>query len=96
MCAQRNVTEEGEDGSLIHLAFGVWGLLAARSWAAAKTYCRVSGVVYILLILLAFVSPTTFGLVPIGGNDIWLHLLLGPPLAFFGFTARDDRARAAA
>jgi hypothetical protein len=75
--------------NLIHLAFGIWGLVASRSFDASKTFAQVAGVVYILLIVLAFVDPTTFGLVPIGGNDIWLHILLGPPLAFFGFTARE-------
>ena len=75
--------------NFIHLAFGVWGLLAARSYSGAKTYCQVGGVVYLLLVVMAFVSPTTFGLVPIGGNDIWLHLLLGAPLAYFGFVHRD-------
>ena len=74
--------------NLIHLAFGVWGVAASRAWAAAKTYCQVGGVVYALLVLLAFVDPTTFGLVPIGGNDVWLHALLALPLLYFGFTAR--------
>lgn len=81
--------------NVVHLLFGIWGLVASRSWDASKTFCRVGGVAYILLIVLAFVDPTTFGLIPIGGNDIWLHALLGLPLAYFGFTARETRARAA-
>ena len=80
--------------NVIHALFGVWGLVAARSWAGAKTYCQVAGVVYLLLVLLAFVDPTTFGLVPIGGNDVWLHALLAVPLLYFGFTSREPaRAR---
>jgi DMSO/TMAO reductase YedYZ heme-binding membrane subunit len=75
--------------NLIHLAFGIWGLAASRGWGAAKQYCQISGVAYLGLVVLAFLSPTTFGLVPIGGNDIWLHALLGLPLAYFGFTARE-------
>lgn len=75
--------------NLVHLAFGIWGVAASRSWGGAKTYCQVGGVVYILLTLMAFLDPTTFGLVPIGGNDIWLHALIGIVLAYVGFTARE-------
>lgn len=74
--------------NLVHLAFGIWGILAARAWDSARAYCRISGVAYLGLVLLAFIAPDTFGLMPIGGNDIWLHLLLGAGLAYFGFTAR--------
>lgn len=76
--------------NLVHLAFGVWGVMAAAAWASAKTYCQVAGVVYLVLVALAFVSPDTFGLIPIGGNDIWLHALLGVVLAYFGFTAKPE------
>lgn len=81
--------------NMVHLAFGIWGIVAARSWNAARTYCQAGGVIYLVLAVLGFIAPTTFGLMPIGGNDIWLHVLLGAGLAYFGFTARapvTDRA----
>jgi hypothetical protein len=78
--------------NIVHLLFGVWGLVASRSFAGAKTYATVGGVIYIVLACLAFVSPTTFGLIPIGGNDIWLHAALGIVLAVFGFTAKEAPA----
>jgi len=74
--------------NVVHLLFGVWGLLAARSFSGAKTYGMVGGIAYIALAALGYVSPTTFGLIPIGGNDIWLHALLGVVLAAVGFTAK--------
>ena len=74
--------------NLVHLLFGVWGVLAARTWPAAKTYCQVGGAIYIVLTILGFIAPTTFGLIPIGGNDIWLHAVLGIALAAVGFTDR--------
>lgn len=73
--------------NLVHLLFGVWGILAARSFDGARAYARISGVAYLLLAALGFVVPDFFGLIPIGGHDIWLHLLLGVVLAGVGFTA---------
>jgi hypothetical protein len=80
--------------NLIHLAFGIWGLLAARAAADARLYCQVTGVVYLVLTALAFVTPTTFGLVPIGGHDIWLHGVIGIVLTMVGFGLVRDTARA--
>ncbi|HEY7529777.1 MAG TPA: DUF4383 domain-containing protein [Gemmatimonadota bacterium] len=82
--------------NLVHLAFGVWGILAARSWDAARTYCRAAGVIYLVLTILGFVDPDGFGLVPLGGNDIWLHAVLALALLFFGFTAREEGSAARA
>lgn len=74
--------------NLVHLAFGVWGLAAYRSFTASRGYAQVAGVAYLLLAVIGFVVPEFFGIMPIGGNDIWLHVLLGAVLAGVGFTAR--------
>jgi hypothetical protein len=75
--------------NIVHLAFGVWGLLASRRYDAARAYCRIGAIIYAVLVVLAFIDPTTFGLVPIGGNDIWLHALLAAALGYFGFVHRE-------
>ena len=82
--------------NVVHLAFGVWGLVASRSWGGAKAFTQIGGIIYIVLAVLGFVVPTTFGLIPIGGNDIWLHAALGVVLAGIGFTAKPENAPAAA
>jgi hypothetical protein len=75
--------------NLVHAIFGVWGLLASRSFGASRKYAQVSGVIYILLAALGYVAPDGFGLLPLGGNDIILHAIIGIPLAIVGFTARE-------
>jgi hypothetical protein len=82
--------------NIVHLLFGVWGLLAARSFAGAKMYAQTVGVIYLVLAVLGFLpaTSTTFGLIPIGGNDIWLHALIGIVLAGVGFTAKPEAAAA--
>jgi hypothetical protein len=75
--------------NIVHLAFGAWGLAASRSYTASRGYHRTGAIIYLVLVVLAFVDPTTFGLVPIGGNDIWLHAVLALGLGYFGFLHRE-------
>ena len=72
--------------NVVHLLFGVWGLVASRSVGGAVTYGKIGGVVYLLLGIVGFLSPSGFGFVPLGGHDRWLHIALGLALAGLGFT----------
>lgn len=76
--------------NVVHLLFGIWGLAASRSWSGSKSYSTIAGAIYTVLIAVGFIAPTGFGLMPLGGNDPWLHVLLGPPLLYFGLMARKD------
>jgi hypothetical protein len=78
----------------VHLAFGIWGLAAARTPGAARTYCVAAGVIYLVLTALGYFVPNGFGLVPLGGADIALHLVLGVLLAGVRFASKDRPARA--
>jgi len=75
--------------NLVHLAFGAAGIAASRSYGGSRAYHRAGAVIYLVLVVLAFIDPTTFGLVPIGGNDIWLHAILAIGLGYFGFLHRE-------
>ena len=66
--------------NLVHLGFGAWGLIAAGTLAGATAYCRIAGIAYLVLAVLGLLTPTGFGLVPIGGHDVWLHALIGAVL----------------
>jgi hypothetical protein len=77
--------------NIVHLLFGVWGLLAARSLGSAKSYARIVAIAYGVLIIAGLVPGlnTMFGLVPLFGNDVFLHIFLAAPAAYFGFMHRD-------
>jgi hypothetical protein len=74
--------------NLAHLALGVWGILAARSFGGARSYARIAGILYLLLAVLGYVDPTAFGTMPLGRGDIGLHVAFGLVLAAVGFTAK--------
>jgi len=79
--------------NIVHLAIGAFLLWGATEHDNAVLAARVVGAVYLLVGLLGFVAPDTFGLMPIGGNDIWLHLATAVILLGVSFMD-DDRARA--
>ena len=76
--------------NVVHILFGIWGVGAARDIVNARRYCQLSGALYLVLAALGFLLPTTFGFIPIGGNDIALHAVLGLALTLVGFMATDD------
>ena len=82
--------------NIVHLVFGVWGLVASRSFAGAKLFAMVAGSIYVVLAICGLVIPTTFGFIPIGGADIGLHAVIGLVLAGVGFTAKPEGMAATA
>jgi hypothetical protein len=80
----------------VHLVFGAWALVASKSAVNARRYCLLSGAIYLVLAGIGFVIPETFGLIPIGGNDITLHAVLGIALTLVGATSDAEEAPVAA
>jgi hypothetical protein len=74
--------------NIVHLAFGVWGLVASRSWSGSKSFFTIGGIIYVVLTCVGFLSPMGFGLVPLGGADIWLHGVLAIAMLGIGLTAK--------
>ena len=79
--------------NLIHLAFGIWGVIAYRRYDSARSYAKVVAIAYGMFAVMGLIPGlnTTFGLVPLFGNDVWLHVLLAAPAAYFGFFRKDDQ-----
>lgn len=84
--------------NLIHIGFGVWGVIAARTFDASRLYARVVAIAYALLAILGLIpaTNTTFGLVPIYGHDVWLHALIAAAAAYFGWVHRETETHAGA
>jgi hypothetical protein len=71
----------------VHMLFGVWGVWAGWSARRAIAYALGSGAAYLVLAIAGMISPVLLGVVPIGGYDVVLHLVLAGVLAGSGFWA---------
>ena len=76
--------------NVVHILLGAILLYGAMSTPAAIQATRVVGAVLVVLGILGFFVPDGFGLVPLGGNDIWLHLATGAILLATGFMATEE------
>lgn len=81
--------------NVVHLLFGVAGLVMARTAASARTFLVGGGVVYLLLWVYGLVvdQESSANFVPLNQADQWLHLLLGIALLGAGLLLGRDRAR---
>jgi hypothetical protein len=72
--------------NVVHLVFGIAGLLAARTVAAARVYLITAGVIYLVLTLYGLVidRASAANFVPVNTADNWLHLGLGVLMVALG------------
>ena len=74
--------------NLVHVLFGVWGVAAYFvGFSASRVYARGVAIIYGVLTIMGLIPGlnTTFGLIPIHGNDVWLHALIAAASAYFGW-----------
>lgn len=74
--------------NLEHVALGLVGLSAFRSGgsAAAERYARMATMLFGMKAAMGLIPRlrTMFGVLPMYGNDVWLHTLLGGIAAYAG------------
>ncbi|RKS06578.1 uncharacterized protein DUF4383 [Nocardiopsis sp. Huas11] len=80
--------------NIVHLAFGVLGVVAALGAVMAKVYLLAGGVLYLLLWLYGLFLHQNDGadFLPLNEADNWLHLALGVVMVAFGFLTPRKRA----
>ncbi|MGO2649157.1 MAG: DUF4383 domain-containing protein [Brevibacterium aurantiacum] len=72
--------------NIVHLLFGIVGLLGLRSRGLAKTYLIVGGIVYAVLWIYGLVVPmeSMGNFVPLNTADNWLHFVLAVAMVTTG------------
>lgn len=79
----------------MHLAIGLAGVLAWRRFDRARAYARMVATAFLVLALMGLVPglQTVFGLLPLHGHDVWLHLAAALAAAYFGWFVRPQDTR---
>jgi threonine/homoserine/homoserine lactone efflux protein len=72
--------------NIVHILFGIAGLVLARSVPAARNYLIWGGVIYLVLWLygLFIDKQSAANFVPLNTADNWLHFLLGVVMIALG------------
>jgi hypothetical protein len=78
--------------NLVHLAFGVAGIVLAKAPGSARTYLIGGGAVYLALWALGVIGGGSW--IPVDTADNWLHFLLGAGMIGLGFAATRERSPA--
>jgi hypothetical protein len=81
--------------TLVHLMIGAWGLAAYMGWSQPRVYARSLAVLYGVLAVMGLIPGlnTLFGMVPLHGHDVWLHLGTAAVAAWFGWRQETDERR---
>jgi len=81
--------------NIVHLLYGIVGIIAARRFAAARNYLIIGGVVYLILWLYGLIvdKQSNANFVPVNTADNWLHFVLGAGMIALGaiLAKRDTR-----
>ncbi|MCD1285311.1 MULTISPECIES: DUF4383 domain-containing protein [unclassified Brevibacterium] len=73
--------------NVVHLLFGIVGLVGLRSRGLAKAYLVIGGIVYAVLWIYGLVVPmeSMGNFVPLNTADNWLHFVLAVAMITTGF-----------
>jgi len=73
--------------NVVHLLFGVAGLVAAATWAASRTYFVAGGIIYLVVWLYGLLIDLSSSANIIGVNEAgnWLHFALGAVFLIVAF-----------
>lgn len=71
----------------VHIAVGILGIAAFTSLSGAIVFNQGFAVAYALIALMGLLpfTNTTFGLMPIYGNNVWFNALTAAAAAYYGF-----------
>ncbi|HUR06857.1 MAG TPA: DUF4383 domain-containing protein [Nonomuraea sp.] len=72
--------------NIVHLIFGLAGIVLSRTWSGARYFLIGGGVIYLLLWLYGLIidRASAANFVPVNTADNWLHFALGLGMVVLG------------
>lgn len=79
--------------NIVHLLFGVAGLILARTYSNAKNYLLLGGIIYLVLWIYGLIidQDSSANFVPFNSADNWLHFVLGAGMVALALILRRKR-----
>ena len=73
--------------NIVHVVVGSLGIVTYTSIGGARLFNRGFAIAYALIAIMGLLplAQTTFGLMPIFGNNVWFNALTAAVAAYFGF-----------
>ena len=77
----------------VHLAYGVIGLIFARTYAASRAYLLGGGLAYLALWIFGLLldQRSALNILPLNDADNWLHFGVGVGMVLLGLTLAGQR-----
>jgi hypothetical protein len=71
----------------VHIVVGILGIAAATSFSGALVFNQGFAIAYAAIAIMGLLpfTNTTFGLMPIFGNNVWLNAFTAAAAAYYGF-----------
>lgn len=73
--------------NLLHLSVGLFGIAASSTIGGARLFNRFFAISYLAISLMGLLplTRTSFGVVPLFGNNVWFNALTALIAGYFGF-----------
>ncbi len=79
----------------VHIVVGLLGIAAATSFSGSLVYNQGFAIAYVAIVILGIIpaTNTSFGLMPIYGNNVWFNALTAALAAYVGFVKPAELAK---
>ena len=75
--------------SMMHLTIGLWAAMSANNKYSSLVFARAGTIIFLLMGVVGLIPipqvQTLYNTVPLGGNNVWLHLATAAVGVIFAF-----------
>lgn len=81
--------------NLVHCSVGLLGIASYTNLTSARLFNRSFAIAYVAIAVMGLLpfANTTFGLMPIFGNNVWFNALTAAAAGYYGFFLPTEEAK---